>query len=167
MRPFKLARQSQVIKSYKVFSVLEQHVCHMLLFVTQCVDDACQNLALNRPFKWQFCSVMPFCMPWSCSKLVSIRAFLSTHRKSLFSLPCVSSETHNLQRVFRPRGVVPYIGYIGRNCTVCKWVLWCACDLFSAMFEMTCHVNHLFDIWKWCNFSVIEALEFSCIYTRV
>ena len=24
-----------------------------------------------------------------------------------------------------------------------------------------------FDIWQWCNFSGIEALEFSCIYTRV
>ena len=113
MHAFKLDRQSQVIKSYKVISVLEQHVCHMLLFVMQCVDGACKNLALNRPFKWQFCSVMPFCMPWSCLKLVSIRAFLSTHRKSLFSLACVSSETHNLQRVFRPRGVVPYIDYIG------------------------------------------------------
>ena len=32
----------------------------------------------------------------------------------LVSLACVSSETHNLQRVFRPGGeVVPYIGYIG------------------------------------------------------
>ena len=30
-----------------------------------------------------------------------------------FSLACVSSETHNLQRVFRPGGVVPYIGCIG------------------------------------------------------
>ena len=32
---------------------------------------------------------------------------------------------------------------------------------------MTCHVNHFFDLWQYCNFSVIEALEFSCIYTRV
>ena len=31
----------------------------------------------------------------------------------LISLACVSSETHNLQRVFRPGGVVPYIGYMG------------------------------------------------------
>ena len=35
----------------------------------------------------------------------------------VISLACVSSETHNLQHVFRPRGrgagVVPYIGYIG------------------------------------------------------
>ena len=31
----------------------------------------------------------------------------------LISLACVSSETHNLQRVFRPGGVVPYIGCIG------------------------------------------------------
>ena len=30
------------------------------------------------------------------------------------SLACVSSETHNLQRVSRPGGgIVPYIGYIG------------------------------------------------------
>ena len=32
------------------------------------------------------------------------------------SLACITSETHNLQRVFRPSwggGVVPYIGYIG------------------------------------------------------
>ena len=25
----------------------------------------------------------------------------------------------------------------------------------------------LFDLWQWCNFCGIEALEFSCIYTRV
>ena len=36
-------------------------------------------------------------------------------KERVISLACVSSETHNLQRVFRPRGggVVPYIGYIG------------------------------------------------------
>ena len=36
-------------------------------------------------------------------------------KEKVISLACVSSETHNLQRVFRPRGggVVPYIGYIG------------------------------------------------------
>ena len=36
----------------------------------------------------------------------------------IISLACVSSETHNLQRFFRPRGwgggVLPYIGYIHR-----------------------------------------------------
>ena len=31
----------------------------------------------------------------------------------IISLACVSSETHKLQRVFHPRGVVPYIRYIG------------------------------------------------------
>ena len=32
----------------------------------------------------------------------------------IISLACVSSETHNLQRVFRPGGgIVPYIDYIG------------------------------------------------------
>ena len=35
------------------------------------------------------------------------------------------------------------------------------------MIELTYHVNHFFDLWQWCNFSGIEALEFSCIYTRV
>ena len=34
-------------------------------------------------------------------------------KEKVISLACVSSETHNLQRVFRPRGVLPYIGYIG------------------------------------------------------
>ena len=34
-------------------------------------------------------------------------------KEKVISLACVSSETHNLQRVFRPRGVIPYIGYIG------------------------------------------------------
>ena len=38
---------------------------------------------------------------------------------------------------------------------------------FISAIEMTCHVNHFFDIWQWYNFSGIEALEFSCIYTRV
>ena len=34
--------------------------------------------------------------------------------KDFFRLACVSIETHNLQRVFRPgAGVVPYIGYMG------------------------------------------------------
>ena len=34
-------------------------------------------------------------------------------KRSLISLACVSSETHNLQSVFRPGRVVSYIGYIG------------------------------------------------------
>ena len=50
---------------------------------------------------------------------------------------------------------------------VSRWVLWWACHLFSVMTEMTCHVNHFFDLSQWCNFSGIEALEFACIYTRV
>ena len=29
------------------------------------------------------------------------------------SLACISSKTHNLQHVFRPRWVLPYIGYVG------------------------------------------------------
>ena len=33
--------------------------------------------------------------------------------RALFSLACASRETHNLQRVFRPGVVLPYIGYIG------------------------------------------------------
>ena len=33
-------------------------------------------------------------------------------RRTIISLACVSSETHNLQSVFRPGGVVPYIGYV-------------------------------------------------------
>ena len=33
--------------------------------------------------------------------------------RRFISLACVSSETHNLQRAFRPGGIVPYIGYIG------------------------------------------------------
>ena len=34
-------------------------------------------------------------------------------KRSFIGLACVNSETHNLQRVFRPGGVVPYIDYIG------------------------------------------------------
>ena len=36
-------------------------------------------------------------------------------RYRFFSLACISSETHNRQRIFRPGGggLVPYIGYIG------------------------------------------------------
>ena len=34
------------------------------------------------------------------------------------------------------------------------------------MIEMTCHVNNFLDLWQRCNFSGIEILEFSCIYTR-
>ena len=33
------------------------------------------------------------------------------------------------------------------------------------MIEMKCYVNHFFDFCQ-CNLSGIEALEFSCIYTR-
>ena len=36
-----------------------------------------------------------------------------SHNAFLVSLACVSSEIHNLQRVFRPVGVVAYMGYIG------------------------------------------------------
>ena len=31
--------------------------------------------------------------------------------------------------------------------------------------EMTNHVNQFFDLRQWRNFTGIEALEFSCIYT--
>ena len=51
----------------------------------------------------------------------------------------------------------------------CKLSLYAneTCDE-HAIYEMTCHVNHFFDIWQWCNFSGIEALKFSCIYyTRI
>ena len=46
-----------------------------------------------------------------------------------------------------------------------------SCDEHAIYFrqcriEMTCHFNHFFDLWQWCNFSGIETLEFSCIYTR-
>jgi len=34
---------------------------------------------------------------------------------ALISLSCVRSETHNMQLVFRPGGLVPYIGYIGMS----------------------------------------------------
>ena len=42
----------------------------------------------------------------------------------------------------------------------CKLSLYAdgSCDehaVFSAMIEMTCHVNHFFDLWQWCNFSGI------------
>ena len=36
-----------------------------------------------------------------------------SHNAFLVSLACVSSEIHNLQRIFRPVGVVSYMGYIG------------------------------------------------------
>ena len=42
----------------------------------------------------------------------ALRTFL-LKKLRLISLACVSSETHNLPRVFRPGGVVSYIGYIG------------------------------------------------------
>ena len=46
-------------------------------------------------------------------------------------------------------------------------VLWWVFGLFSAMIEMTCPFNHFFDLWQWCNFSGIKALEFSCLYTCI
>ena len=55
----------------------------------------------------------------------------------------------------------------GVNFHCMQMVLWWARGLFSTMIEMTCHVNHFFDLWQWCNFSGIEALKFFCIYTRV
>ena len=44
-----------------------------------------------------------------------------------------------------------------------KWVSGWACDLFSAMIEKTCRVNHFFDILQWCYFSGIEAFELKSI----
>ena len=35
-----------------------------------------------------------------------------------------------------------------RMLIVCKWLLWWECSLFSAMIEMTCHVNNFFDLWQ-------------------
>ena len=51
--------------------------------------------------------------------------------------------------------------------TVCQWVLWGARDFFPAIIEIKYSVDHFFDIWQWCIFSGIEALEFSCTYARV
>ena len=46
----------------------------------------------------------------------TVGTFLNLSPRPLISLACVSSETHNLQRVFATGGggggVVPYIGYI-------------------------------------------------------
>ena len=39
--------------------------------------------------------------------------FMNGKMISFVSLACVSSETHDQQRVFRPRGVVPHLSYIG------------------------------------------------------
>ena len=39
----------------------------------------------------------------------------------------------------------------------CKLSLWWECVFFSALIEMTCHINPFFDLWQWCNFSGIEA----------
>ena len=39
--------------------------------------------------------------------------FMNGKMISFVSLACVSSETHDQQRVFRPRGIVPYLSYIG------------------------------------------------------
>ena len=44
-----------------------------------------------------------------------------------------------------------------------KWVSGWACDLFSAMIEKICRVNHFFDILQWCYFSGIEAFELKSI----
>ena len=54
----------------------------------------------------------------------------------------------------------------------CKLSLYAneSCDEHAIHFrrlKWRAHVNHFFDIWQWCNFSAIEAFEFSCIYTRV
>ena len=35
-------------------------------------------------------------------------------KEKVICLACVSSETHNLQRVFRPRGVLPLYRYVRR-----------------------------------------------------
>ena len=45
-------------------------------------------------------------------------------KEKVISIACVSNETHNLQRVFRPRGVLPYIGYI--NMCGAKWYVFLA-----------------------------------------
>ena len=54
-------------------------------------------------------------------KVIRIRIIrIITHSKenSFFLVSCVSRETHNRQRVFRPLGEeVPFIGYVGMCCT--------------------------------------------------
>ena len=59
----------------------------------------------------------------------------------LFSLACVSSETHNLQRFFHPGGggVVPYIGYIG----MCRAKGQVVCAL-----RLRCIVDSTFSRWR-------------------
>ena len=54
--PIKCTPLNSIKSRYKIVqsNLFEQRVCHMLLFVMQCVDGACRNLqivTLNRPFK--------------------------------------------------------------------------------------------------------------------
>ena len=52
----------------------------------------------------------------------------------------------------------------GEGFTLCKWVLWWACSLFSAMIEMTRHVHYVFTFWQWRNFFESRPLSFVYLY---
>ena len=152
-------------------------------FVVFCIqmEDHCARRSLRRPWKlglrmveWSkprmFCEQSLRKIKFKGSELfrnVSVHEFYRL--KALITLEKLNTTewSKKIRIVIRLSSLAKlrWSGTVNFHCM--QMALWWACDLFSAMIEMTCHVNHFSDLWQWCNFSGFEALEFSCIYTRV
>ena len=78
---------------------------------------------------------------------------------ALISLAYVSGETHNQQRVFRPGGIVPYIGYI-KVCAAPKGVVFLAVLVCNRVSISTILV------WNWVRF-VHSSLELGVFFRRI
>ena len=98
-------------------SLLIQFRRHSLLIVLVVVSDSI-NLLPKLLVKWSLGT--RDCLKFNRQLTFTLGFTVKWQRTWLFfiTLACVSSETHNLQRVFRPGcgeggGVLPYMGYIG------------------------------------------------------
>ena len=95
-------------------SLLIQFRRHSLLIVLVVVSDSI-NLLPKLLVKWSLGT--RDCLKFNRQLTFTLGFTVKWQRTWLFfiTLACVSSETHNLQRVFRPRGggVLPYMGHRG------------------------------------------------------
>ena len=129
-------------------SLLIQFRRHSLLSVLVVVSDSI-NLLPKLLVKWSLGT--RDCLKFNRQLTFTLGFTVKWQRTWLFfiTLACVSSETHNLQRVFRPgEGVLPYMGYIGmygaKGFGVLAFLVWNrVCEL-----GMFFRGSYFFIIWR-------------------
>ena len=130
-------------------SLLIQWRRHSLLSVLVVESDSI-NLLPKLLVKWSLGT--RDCLKFNRQLTFTLGFTVKWQRTWLFfiTLACVSSETHNLQRVFRPGGggVLPYMGYIGmygaKGFGVLAFLVWNrVCEL-----GMFFRGSYFFIIWR-------------------